>query len=224
MTKKELTARQEQILHYIQECIAQNQCPPSVREIAEAVGLASPSTVHAHLTALEQKGYIHRNSAKSRSMSLVADGSKPIKAPSLKNIDWTCSPSAIGHDENVVTLPLIGRVAAGQPILAEENIEEYMSLPKNVFGDKNSYLLGVHGQSMIEAGINDGDIVIVRQQQSADNGQIVVALIDGEATIKTFYREKNCIRLQPQNSAMEPIFTTEAQIVGVVTGLFRTIL
>ena len=222
MSKKELNARQEQILDYIQNCITQNQCPPSVREIAQAVGLASPSTVHAHLTVLEKKGYIHRNSAKSRSMSLVTDKCSPLIGDAFSQENQSEKQNVFVDNSNVVTLPLVGRVAAGQPILAEENIEEYMSIPKNVFGDKNSYLLGVHGQSMIEAGINDGDIVIVRQQQTADNGQIVVALIDGEATIKTFYREKNCIRLQPQNSAMEPIFTTEAQVVGIVTGLFRT--
>ena len=122
----------------------------------------------------------------------------------------------------MVMLPLVGRVAAGAPILAEENIEEQVPLPRSLFGDANSYLLGVKGQSMVEAGINDGDIVIVREQSTADDGQIVVALLDGEATIKTFYREKDCIRLQPQNSAMEPIFTRDAQVIGIVTGLFRT--
>ena len=218
MAQDELTPRQRQILDYIQSCIADKQCPPSVREIAEAVGLSSPSTVHAHLNVLEQKGYIQRSGAKkSRSMSIVgaAASDRPNESRSVRAV-------SSGPGADVVMLPLVGRVAAGAPILAEENIEEQVPLPRSLFGDANSYLLGVKGQSMVEAGINDGDIVIVREQSTADDGQIVVALLDGEATIKTFYREKDCIRLQPQNSAMEPIFTRDAQVIGIVTGLFRT--
>jgi repressor LexA len=227
MAKEELTRRQQQILDYIQECITENQCPPSVREIAQAVGLASPSTVHAHLSVLEQKGYIHRKGAKSRAMSVVRTSARP-SASTRAGTDAAEKdagkvrriPSAGQAD--VVKLPLVGRVAAGAPILAEQNVEEEVPLPRSMFGDANSYLLGVHGQSMIDAGIHDGDIVVVREQHTADDGQIVVALLDGEATVKTFYREKDCVRLQPQNEAMEPIYTTDAQVIGVVTGLFRT--
>ncbi len=232
MAKDELTQRQQQILDYIQKCITENQCPPSVREIAQAVGLASPSTVHAHLSVLEQKGYIHRKGAKSRAMSVVhADaahdggesgaeggGAGAAGARDARGVDAVSS----GKRADVVNLPLVGRVAAGVPILAEQNVEEQVPLPRSMFGDANSYLLGVHGQSMVDAGIHDGDIVVVREQHTADDGQIVVALLDGEATVKTFYREKDCIRLQPQNEAMEPIYTTDAQVIGVVTGLFRT--
>ena len=227
MAKEELTRRQQQILDYIQECITENQCPPSVREIAQAVGLASPSTVHAHLSVLEQKGYIHRKGAKSRAMSVVRTSARPSASTGAgtdaaeKDAGKVRRIPSAGQAD-VVKLPLVGRVAAGAPILAEQNVEEEVPLPRSMFGDANSYLLGVHGQSMIDAGIHDGDIVVVREQHTADDGQIVVALLDGEATVKTFYREKDCVRLQPQNEAMEPIYTTDAQVIGVVTGLFRT--
>lgn len=226
MAKEELTQRQQQILDYIQECITENQCPPSVREIAQAVGLASPSTVHAHLSVLEQKGYIQRKGAKSRAMSVVHTGARTL-ADAEAGADAAKDRRKVrdvtgGTRADVVSLPLVGRVAAGTPVLAEQNVEEQVPLPRSMFGDANSYLLGVHGQSMIDAGIHDGDIVVVREQHTADDGQIVVALLDGEATVKTFYREKDCIRLQPQNEAMEPIYTTDAQVIGVVTGLFRT--
>lgn len=208
---KGLTQRQKEILDYIQECIREKHYPPSVREIGEALGLSSPSTVHAHLNALEAKGYIKRDGAKSRSMVLTNNVEKPAAHPKPTTSD------------SVVTLPLVGNVAAGTPILAEQNIEEEVALPVSVFGDRNSFLLTVRGESMVEAGICDGDIVIVREQSSADNGDIVVAILDDGATVKTFYKERDCIRLQPQNSAMEPIFTRNAQIAGVVTGLFRRI-
>ncbi len=227
MAKEELTQRQQQILDYIQKCITEDQCPPSVREIAQAVGLASPSTVHAHLSVLEQKGYIQRKGAKSRAMSVVRANGAPIARKSTgvsANGAEAGKAGAVSSSRraDVVNLPLVGRVAAGTPILAEQNVEEQIPLPRSMFGDANSYLLGVHGHSMIDAGIHDGDIVVVREQHTADDGQIVVALLDGEATVKTFYREKDCIRLQPQNESMEPIYTTDAQVIGVVTGLFRT--
>lgn len=226
MAREELTQRQQQILDYIQKCITENQCPPSVREIAQAVGLASPSTAHAHLSVLEQKGYIQRKGSKSRAMSVVHmnDGASGADANAGTDVAGAEKVRDIGSAkrEDVVNLPLVGRVAAGTPILAEQNVEEQVPLPRSMFGDANSYLLGVHGQSMIDAGIHDGDIVVVREQHTADDGQIVVALLDGEATVKTFYREKDCIRLQPQNEAMEPIYTTDAQVIGIVTGLFRT--
>lgn len=222
MAKQDLTKRQKQILDYIRTCIQEKHYPPSVREIGQAIGLSSPSTVHAHLNALEEKGYIKRDGAKSRSMVVTKQG-QAKRQPSTPQAEGSAASGAVLDGTSLVTLPLVGRVAAGSPILAEQNIEEEVPLPTALFGDQGSFLLTVHGESMIEAGILDGDVLLVREQHSADNGDIVVALIDGEATVKTFYREKDCIRLQPQNPAMEPIFTHDAQIAGVVTGLFRTL-
>lgn len=216
MEKDKLTKRQKQILDYIRECIEIKHYPPSVREIGQAIGLSSPSTVHAHLNALEQKGYIKRDGAKSRSMVITHQDDAPAKqvapAPEPARFD----------DHSLVSLPLVGRVAAGTPILAEQNIEEDIPLPTSLFGDKNSFLLTVHGESMVNAGIFDGDILLVREQKSANNGDIVVAMIEDGATVKTYYKEKDCIRLQPENDSMEPIFSRDAQILGVVTGLFRS--
>ncbi len=217
MEKDKLTKRQKQILDYIRECIEIKHYPPSVREIGQAIGLSSPSTVHAHLNALEQKGYIKRDGAKSRSMVVTNKDAKPAK-----QVQSASEPTRF-DEHSLVSLPLVGRVAAGTPILAEQNIEEEVPLPTSLFGDKNSFLLTVHGDSMINAGIFDGDILLVREQKSANNGQIVVAMIEDGATVKTYYKEKDCIRLQPQNDAMEPIFSRDAQILGVVTGLFRSI-
>lgn len=215
MAKSELTKRQQQILDYIRKCIEIKHYPPSVREIGQAIGLSSPSTVHAHLNALESKGYIKRDGAKSRSMVVTGATRKPAFSP-----DSTSTPDS--SDASLVKLPLVGRVAAGSPILAEQNIEEEIPLPTSLFGDRNSFLLTVRGESMIDAGIFDGDTLLVREQSTANNGDIVVAMIDEEATVKSYYKEKDCIRLQPHNEAMEPIYTTEAQILGVVTGLFRS--
>lgn len=214
MDGEKLTKRQQQILDYVRKCIEVKHYPPSVREIGQAIGLSSPSTVHAHLNALEAKGFIKRDGAKSRSM--VVTGQKDpaasvVSHPAVKEYD--------GH--SLTSLPLVGRVAAGTPILAEQNIEEEVPLPTSLFGDDGSFLLVVRGESMINAGIFDGDTLLVREQQSAHDGDIVVAMIDDEATVKTFYKEKDCIRLQPQNDALEPIYTRDAQILGVVTGLFR---
>ncbi|MCD8199641.1 MAG: transcriptional repressor LexA [Coriobacteriaceae bacterium] len=215
---QKLTARQKEVLDYIQTCIDEKHYPPSVREIGEALGLSSPSTVHAHLAALERKGYINRDASKSRSVVLTdASTDATDKASSA-------APAAgSGTTSNVVHLPLVGKVAAGAPILAEQNIEEEVPLPTSLVGDANSFLLTVQGDSMVDAGILDGDTVIVREQQTANDGDIVVALIEDEATVKTYYREADCIRLQPQNAAMEPIFTRDARILGVVTGLFRSV-
>lgn len=186
-----------------------------MREIGQAIGLSSPSTVHAHLNALEAKGYIRRDGAKSRSM--VITGAEHEEKTSAIN-----TSSTQFNEHSLVQLPLVGRVAAGTPILAEQNIEEEVPLPTSLFGDRNSFLLTVHGDSMINAGIFDGDTLLVREQNTANNGDIVVAMIDDGATVKTYYKEKDCIRLQPHNDAMEPIFTRDAQILGVVTGLFRS--
>lgn len=216
MDNKKLTKRQQQILDYIRKCIEVKHYPPSVREIGQAIGLSSPSTVHAHLNALEEKGYIRRDGAKSRSMVVTEGESSP--APS-KQAD--AAPNTF-NEHTLTQLPLVGRVAAGTPILAEQNIEEEVPLPTALFGDRNSFLLTVHGDSMINAGIFDGDTLLVREQSSADNGDIVVAMLDDGATVKSYFKEKDCIRLQPHNDAMEPIFTRDAQIIGVVTGLFRS--
>lgn len=215
MDNEKLTKRQQQILDYIRKCIEVKHYPPSVREIGQAIGLSSPSTVHAHLNALEAKGYIRRDGAKSRSM--VITGAEQEEKKSASNTLATQF-----NEHSLVQLPLVGRVAAGTPILAEQNIEEEVPLPTSLFGDRNSFLLTVHGDSMINAGIFDGDTLLVREQNTANNGDIVVAMIDDGATVKTYYKEKDCIRLQPHNDAMEPIFTRDAQILGVVTGLFRS--
>lgn len=215
MDNEKLTKRQQQILDYIRKCIEVKHYPPSVREIGQAIGLSSPSTVHAHLNALEAKGYIRRDGAKSRSM--VITGAEHEEKTSAIN-----TSSTQFNEHSLVQLPLVGRVAAGTPILAEQNIEEEVPLPTSLFGDRNSFLLTVHGDSMINAGIFDGDTLLVREQNTANNGDIVVAMIDDGATVKTYYKEKDCIRLQPHNDAMEPIFTRDAQILGVVTGLFRS--
>ena len=215
MDNEKLTKRQQQILDYIRKCIEVKHYPPSVREIGQAIGLSSPSTVHAHLNALEAKGYIRRDGAKSRSM--VITGAEQEEKTSASNTSAT-----LFNEHSLVQLPLVGRVAAGTPILAEQNIEEEVPLPTSLFGDRNSFLLTVHGGSMINAGIFDGDTLLVREQNTANNGDIVVAMIDDGATVKTYYKEKDCIRLQPHNDAMEPIFTRDAQILGVVTGLFRS--
>lgn len=215
MDNEKLTKRQQQILDYIRKCIEVKHYPPSVREIGQAIGLSSPSTVHAHLNALEAKGYIRRDGAKSRSM--VITGSEQEQKTPASNTSATQF-----NEHSLVQLPLVGRVAAGTPILAEQNIEEEVPLPTSLFGDRNSFLLTVHGDSMINAGIFDGDMLLVREQNTANNGDIVVAMIDDGATVKTYYKEKDCIRLQPHNDAMEPIFTRDAQILGVVTGLFRS--
>lgn len=221
MATTKLTDRQKQILDYIRISIRDRGFPPSVREIGDAIGLKSSSSVHSHLTALEKKGYLKRDSSSARALTVNED---------LLDDELSVHADAVIAEEpvdevfrNVIPLPLVGRVAAGSPILAEQNIEETMGLPKQIVGDTNSFLLTVSGESMIEAGILDGDIVVVTEQNTARNGEIVVALIDDEATVKTFYKEDGRIRLQPENSSMEPIYTTDALILGKVTALFRTI-
>ena len=201
---KGISRRQEQILHYIRQETETQGYPPSVREIGRAVGLKSTSTVHGHLSQLERKGYIRRDSSKPRAIEVLpAAGVLPRSAS--------------------VTVPLVGRVTAGLPVLAVENIEDYFPLPKD-FGEPGTlFMLRVTGDSMIEVGILDGDYVIVRQQENAENGEIVVALIEDEATIKRFFKEKDKIRLQPENSFMEPIIVDDVSVLGRVTGVVRRI-
>ncbi len=216
MTKSQaLTKRQIAILDFIIQQIRIKGYPPSVREIGEAVGLQSSSTVHSHLTQLEQKGYIKRDPTKPRAIMILKDSSG--------DEDFYTTPSAENDTfEEMVSLPLVGQVAAGQPILAEENVEDTIPFPMRIIRHNDSFLLKVKGDSMINVGIFDGDLIIVAPAQVAANGEIVVALIDDEATVKTFYKEKGRIRLQPENDSMEPIYATDVQILGKVIGLFRT--
>ena len=221
MSNPKLTDRQKQILDYIRISIRDRGFPPSVREIGDATGLKSSSSVHSHLTALEKKGYLKRDASSARALTVneaLLDDDLSVRVD-----DVIAEEPADEVYRNVIPLPLVGRVAAGTPILAEQNIEETLGLPKQIVGDANSFLLTVSGESMIEAGILDGDIVVVTEQSTARNGEIVVAMIDDEATVKTFYKEADRIRLQPENSSMEPIYTTDAVILGKVTALFRTI-
>ncbi|MBE3589417.1 MAG: transcriptional repressor LexA [Firmicutes bacterium] len=200
-----LTRRQREILEFIKRRIRERGYPPSVREIGEAVGLSSSSTVHGHLARLEEKGYLRRDPSKPRAIEVLDTPEAPAPAPAPR----------------VVPVPVVGRVAAGTPILAEENVEDVFPLPEDWVRGGEIFMLEVRGDSMIEAGILDGDRVIVRRQDTAENGDIVVALIGDEATVKRYYREADHIRLQPENSRMEPIRTREATIIGRVIGLVR---
>ena len=192
-----LSKRQQQIYDFIESYIEQKGFGPTVREICEAVNLSSPSTVHVHLKTLEDKGYIVRDSLKSRSIAL------PHK-------EETQTHGSAAY-ENSISLPVVGRVAAGEPILAE------------LVGDSASFILSVHGDSMIEAGINDGDYVVVKEQQVANNGEIIVALIEDGATVKRFYKEADHIRLQPENPSMEPIIVRDCAVVGKVVAVMRRV-
>ncbi|MDY0405796.1 transcriptional repressor LexA [Virgibacillus sp. 179-BFC.A HS] len=206
MTK--MSKRQQAILDYIKSEVSTKGYPPSVREIAKAVGLASSSTVHGHLSRLENKGYIRRDPTKPRAIEILdPTGAKDIPK------------------DEVFYAPLIGKVTAGIPITAVENIEEFLPIPRTVSTpDENIFVLVIEGESMIEAGILDGDKVIVKQQNTAQNGEIVVAMTDdNEATVKRFYKEKNHIRLQPENATMAPLIYENVTILGKVIGLFRTI-
>ncbi len=207
-----LTKRQQAVMDCIERWIREKGYGPTVREICSDLGLSSPSTVHVHLKTLEQKGYIVRDPLKSRSISLPAQHSAQEAANVIR-------PSF----SKIVDVPLVGNVAAGEPILAEENITDTISLPTDIVGDAPSFMLSVRGESMIEAGINDGDYVVVKEQPVANNGDIVVAIIEDGATVKRFFKEKNHIRLQPENSSMDPIITTDCTIAGKVVAVFRRI-
>ena len=199
----DLTKRQKEIFDFIRRYAGKYGYPPTVRDIGKAVGLASSSTVHAHLANLEKLGLLRRDPSKPRAIELLVDRAKKAIRPA--------------------GLPLVGQVAAGQPILAEENIEEYLQVPDVIGGEDGDYVLRVRGDSMKDAGILEGDYVVVRPAEDADNGEIVVALIGEEATVKRFYRERDHVRLQPENEAMEPIRTTEAKLLGRVVGVFRKV-
>jgi repressor LexA len=207
-----LTARQQEIWNYLVEYVDSHGYPPTVREIGEQVGLASPSTVHAHLANLERAGLLRRDPTKPRALELIGrERREPAPEPAAVEL------------RDVTRLPLVGEIAAGGPLLAEQNVEDYLPMPSSTKGD---FLLRVKGESMIEAGILDGDLVIVQRAQDARNGEIVVALAGDdeaadEATVKTFYRESGRVRLQPENASMEPIFARHVQILGRVVGVFR---
>jgi repressor LexA len=198
-----LTKRQEEIFEFIKQYSGRHGYPPTVRDIGKAIGLTSSSTVHAHLANLEKLGLVRRDPTKPRALELLGEAARKIAGP--------------------VGLPVVGRVAAGSPILAEENIEDYVEVPPIAGGEDGEYVLRVRGESMKDAGILDGDYVIVHRQETADNGEIVVALVGEEATVKRYFRESDHIRLQPENSAMEPIRTREVAVLGKVVGVCRRV-
>ena len=202
---KDMTKRQQEIFDFIKRYSENNGYPPTVRDIGKAVGLASSSTVHAHLANLERIGLLRRDPTKPRAIELMdraAAGVRGFVKPGL---------------------PVVGQVAAGQPVLAEENIEDYVQTPAFAGGDDGEYLLRVRGESMMKIGIMDGDLVVVRSQESAEDGDIVVALVGEDATVKRFFQEADHIRLQPENDAMEPIRSREVRVLGKVVGLMRSI-
>jgi repressor LexA len=199
----DLTKRQKEIFDYIRKYAGKHGYPPTVREIGKAVGLHSSSTVHAHLANLEKIGLLKRDPTKPRAIELLVDRARKImRGPGL---------------------PLVGQVAAGEPVLAEEHIEEYLEVPAVIGGETGDYILRIKGDSMKDAGILEGDFVVVRPAQDASNGEIVVALLDDEATVKRFYRDKDQIRLEPANKAYKPIKTRDADLLGKVVGVFRSI-
>ena len=202
MAQGKISKKQQEILEYIKSQILERGFPPAVREICEAVGLKSTSSVHSHLETLEKNGYIRRDPTKPRAIEILDD-----------NFNLT--------RREMVNVPIIGQVAAGQPILAEQNIEDYFPIPVERMPNKQTFLLKVKGESMINAGILDGDLVLVQEEKTASNGDMVVALIDDGATVKTFYKEEGVIRLQPENDFMDPIIVQDVSILGKVIGVMR---
>jgi repressor LexA len=203
MVELNLTKRQQEIFDFVKRYAGEHGYPPTVRDIGQAIGLTSSSTVHAHLANLEKLGLLRRDPTKPRAIEVLVDKAKQVVAPA--------------------GLPLVGQVAAGSPVLAEQNIEEYVPVPGIAGGDEGEFVLRVKGDSMVDAGILEGDHVIVRRQESASNGEIVVALVDEEATVKRFYREKDHVRLQPENRALDPIRTRDVQLLGRVVGVCRRV-
>jgi repressor LexA len=206
MVDLDLTKRQQEIFDFIKKYSAKYGYPPTVRDIGKAVGLASSSTVHAHLANLEKIGLLRRDPSKPRALELLDRAAEGVKSLVQPN-----------------GLPLVGHVAAGQPVLAEENIEDYVDVPAVAGGEEGEYLLRVRGDSMKDAGILEGDFVVVRPQETAQDGDIVVALVGEEATVKRFFRENDHVRLQPENSAMEPIRSKEVRVLGQVVGVLRKV-
>jgi len=202
MAKGKISAKQQEILEYIKSQILERGFPPAVREICEAVKLKSTSSVHSHLETLEKNGYIRRDPTKPRAIEILDDTFNLTR-------------------REMVNVPILGHVAAGEPILAQENIENYFPIPVEFMPNKQTYMLKVHGDSMVNAGILDGDTVLIEETSVASNGDMVVALIEDSATVKTFYKEKDMFRLQPENDDMEPIMVKDLTILGKVFGVFR---
>jgi len=203
MVELDLTKRQQEIFEFVKRYVGEHGYPPTVRDIGKAIGLTSSSTVHAHLSNLEKLGVLKRDPTKPRAIEVLVDKAR----------------SAVSSGG----LPLVGQVAAGSPVLADENIEEYVAVPGIAGGDEGQFVLRVKGDSMINAGILEGDHVIVRKQDTAKNGEIVVALVGEEATVKRFFREQEHVRLQPENDAVEPILTREVKLLGRVVGVCRRV-
>ena len=210
--KSDLNKRERAILSFIEKQINAYGYPPSVREIGKAVGLSSTATVHGYLAKLEKKGYIRKESQKGRTLRLIKNEGHTEKKE---------EPKDFYNGRELVDVPVIGRITAGEPILAVENVTDTFPIPIDFVGNCESFMLTVRGESMIEAGILDGDYILVKKQNTANNGEIVVALIGDEATVKTFYKEKDHIRLQPENSTMDPIIVPTCEILGKVAGVFR---
>jgi repressor LexA len=212
----DLTKRQQEIFEFIKRYSAQYGYPPTVRDIGKAVGLASSSTVHAHLANLEKLGMLRRDPSKPRAIELLDRVQKDV---------GNAVESAVQSVRGIVRqgLPLVGQVAAGSPVLAEENIEDYIQVPDIAGGEDGEYILRVRGESMRDAGILPGDFVVVRPQETALDGEIVVAMVGEEATVKRFFRESDHVRLQPENATMEPIRSKEVRVLGRVVGLFRNV-
>ena len=202
MSKGKISVKQQEILEYIKSQILERGFPPAVRDICEAVNLKSTSSVHSHLETLEKNGYIRRDPTKPRAIEILDDSFNFSR-------------------REMVNVPMVGRVAAGEPLLAEQNIENYFPIPMEFMPNKPTFMLKVRGKSMINAGILDGDMVLVEQCQTASNGDMVVALIEDGATVKTFYKEEGIVRLQPENDSMDPIYVTDLQVIGKVIGVFR---
>ena len=218
MRKKDpnvLNAREKAIVKFIEKHLKNNGYPPSVREIGKAVGLKSTATVHGYLASLEEKGYIKKENQKGRTLKLLKGGLTE------ENIDQLEISKEVYSSREMVDVPVIGKITAGEPILAVENVTDTFPIPLDFVGNSESFMLTVRGESMIEAGILDGDYILVRKQNTATNGEIVVALIEDEATVKTFYKEKDHIRLQPENCTLDPIIVPNCDILGKVIGVFR---
>ena len=205
MTQGKISKKQMEILEYIKEQILTRGYPPAVREICEAVNLKSTSSVHSHLETLEKNGYIRRDPTKPRAIEIIDDSFNLTR-------------------REMANVPMIGRVAAGEPLLAQENIEYYFPIPVEFMPNNDAFLLTVKGESMVNAGIFDGDYVLVEKQNTAENGDMVVALVGDGATVKTFYREEGVFRLQPENDFMDPIIVEQVEILGKVIGVFRFFL
>lgn len=231
-----LKEREQKILDFMKQEIQQKGYPPTVREICSALGIKSTSTVHKDIANLEKQGYLRKDPAKPRALMIVdpQTGEQVSLRSQLQDVGADMSPAQAAADQSeqqaeleradIVDIPVVGRIAAGTPILAEQNVEDSFPVPARFVNGGTNFMLTVRGESMIEAGIMDGDYILVEQQQTARNGEIVVAMVDGfesEATVKTFYNEGDHIRLQPENSSMSPIIVKDARILGKVKGVFR---